>query len=227
MYVYILKGMAGLSKNLDKKSLLLYAVTDRSWLNGRTLSHDIEEALKGKVTMVQLREKDLSEDEFLAEALEIKALCKRYNVPFIINDNVEVAMKCDADGIHVGQSDMEALKVRERLGDDKIIGVSAQTVEQALKAERSGADYLGVGAVFCTSTKKDADFVPYDTLKAICGAVSIPVVAIGGIYGNNIESLVGSGICGVALVSAIFAEADIKKASVKMLEKSKKTVGIE
>jgi thiamine-phosphate pyrophosphorylase len=215
--------MMGLSNRFDRHALLLYAVTDRAWLGGRTLSHDVEEALKGGVSMVQLREKNLPDSEFLAEAQEIKALCKKYGVPFIINDSVEVFLACDADGIHIGQSDMEALKVRERLGDDKIIGVSAQTVEQAILAEKSGADYLGVGAVFSTSTKKDADFVPYDTLKAICEAVSIPVVAIGGIYEHNIEKLNGSGICGVALVSAIFAVADIEKTSAKMLELSKKT----
>ncbi len=217
--------MAGLNNKLMRQALLLYAVTDRAWLSGRPLLHDVEKALKGGVTMVQLREKELSNDDFLAEAFEIKALCKEYGVPFIINDNLEVADACDADGIHVGQSDMEALKVRERLGSNKIIGVSAQTVEQALLAEASGADYLGVGAVFCTSTKKDADFVPYDTLKAICAAVSIPVVAIGGIYAHNIETLGGSGICGVALVSAIFAEMDIETASKKMLELSKRTAG--
>jgi len=176
------------------------------------------------VTLVQLREKELPYDEFLAEAVEIKALCGRYGVPFIVNDSLEVACVCDADGIHVGQSDMEALKVREKLGNCKIIGVSVQTVEQAILAEKSGADYLGVGAVFTTSTKKDADFVPYDTLSAICTAVSIPVVAIGGIYAHNIERLSGSGIDGVALVSSIFAERDIKAAASDMLRLAKKTV---
>ena len=209
----------------DKKSLLLYAVTDKAWLDGRTLSHDVEEALMGGATMVQLREKELSVDDFLKEALEIKALCCKYGVPFIVNDNASVALACNADGIHVGQSDMEALKVRERLGDGKIIGVSVQTVEQALLAEKSGADYLGVGAVFTTSTKTDADFVPYDTLKAICSAVSIPVVAIGGIYAHNIERLAGSGIDGVAVVSSLFAERDIRAAASKMRELSEKTVG--
>jgi len=213
-----------LKSSFDKKALLLYAVTDRTWLGGRELSHDVEEALKGGATMVQLREKEMSDDAFLTEALEIKALCKKYGVPFIINDNVEVALACDADGIHVGQSDLDAKMVREKLGSGKIIGVSAQTVEQALLAERSGADYLGVGAVFSTSTKKDADFVPYDTLKAICAAVSIPVVAIGGIYAYNIENLSGSGIEGAALVSAIFAETDIRAASAEMLELAKRTV---
>ena len=219
------KEVLNLRNSLDKKSLLLYAVTDRAWLDGRELSHDVEEALKGGVTMVQLREKELSFDDFLAEGLVMKALCGKYNVPFIVNDSVEVVLTCDADGIHVGQSDMEAMKVRERLGKDKIVGVSVQTVEQAVLAEKSGADYLGVGAVFTTSTKKDADFVPYDTLKAICAAVSIPVVAIGGIYAHNIEKLSGSGIDGVALVSSLFAEADIKTATAKMRSLAEKTVG--
>jgi len=211
-------------KDFDKKALVLYAVTDRAWLAGRTLAHDIEEALRGGATMIQLREKELCCEDFLAEAFEIKALCENYGVPFIINDSMEVALACDADGIHVGQSDMEALKVRERLGHGKIVGVSAQTVEQALLAEKSGADYLGVGAVFTTSTKKNADFVPYDTLKAICAAVSIPVVAIGGIYAHNIESLSGSGIDGVALVSSVFAEKDIKAAAERMRELSERTI---
>ena len=199
-----------------KKALLLYAVTDRSWLNGRMLSHDVEEALKGGTTMLQLREKDLDYEAFLAEALEIKKLCKGCGVPFIVNDNVDIALASDADGVHVGQSDMEALRVREKLGAGKIIGVSAQTVEQAILAEKSGADYLGVGAVFTTSTKKDADFVPYHELKAICEAVSIPVVAIGGISADNIEELAGSGIDGVAVVSAIFAEKNIKAATERL-----------
>lgn len=214
-----------MKKNFDRKSLLLYAVSDRAWLDGRTLSHDVEEALKGGVTLVQLREKELPYDEFLAEAMEIKALCGKYAVPFIVNDSLEVALSCNADGIHIGQSDMEAMSVRENLGNGKIIGVSVQTVEQAVIAEKSGADYLGVGAVFTTSTKKDADFVPYDTLKAICEEVSIPVVAIGGIYAHNIEELFGSGIDGVALVSSIFAERDIKAAASNMLALAKKTVG--
>ncbi len=205
-----------MDNNMDRAALLLYAVTDRAWLNGRTLVHDVEEALKGGATMLQLREKDLDYDAFLAEAHEIKELCKQHRVPFIVNDNVDIALACDADGAHVGQSDMEALKVRERLGPNKIIGVSAQTVEQAILAEKSGADYIGVGAVFTTSTKKDADFVPYDELKAICAAVSIPVVAIGGIYADNIDSLAGSGIDGVAVVSAIFAEKDIKAATERL-----------
>ncbi len=211
---------------LDKKHMILYAVTDRTWLKpGRTLSQDLEEALKGGVTMVQLREKELNDDDFLRQAFDIKALCKTYNVPFIINDNVAVAIACDADGIHIGQHDMDGLKVRERLGPDKIIGISAQTVEQAQKAVRSGADYLGVGAVFATSTKADASVLPADTLKAICKAVDVPICAIGGIYDHNIKDLSGSGVHGVALVSAIFAQKYIKEASEKLYKLSKDMVG--
>lgn len=194
------------------------------WLNGRKLASDVEIALKGGVTMVQLREKNMEFNEFIKEAIEIKKLCKKYNVPFLINDDVEVALACDADGIHVGQHDMEAKKVRERIGNDKILGVSAQTVEQAVLAEKNGADYLGVGAVFTTSTKKDADYVPYDSLKSICKAVSIPVCAIGGIYDYNIKELSGSGIEGVALVSAIFAAKDIESNCQKLGSLSEKMV---
>ncbi len=198
--------------NCDKNIMLLYAVTDRAWVGEKTLYQQVEEALKGGATCLQLREKDLSNEAFLAEAFEIKDLCKEYQVPFIINDNVEVAVKCDADGIHVGQHDMAAQNVRAKIGDKMLLGVSAQTVEQAILAERSGADYLGVGAVFATSTKADADTVSHDTLKEICAAVSIPVVAIGGIYHHNILALKGTGVDGVALVSAIFASKDITAA---------------
>ena len=176
-----------------EQDLLLYAVTDRHWLNGRSLRDVVEESLRGGVTMLQLREKSLAEPAFLAEARELQALCRDYHVPFIVNDNVDIALAMDADGVHVGQSDMEALDVRRKLGPDKIIGVSAQTVEQALLAEKHGADYLGVGAVFPTGSKDDADDVSYDTLQAICRAVSIPVVAIGGISLGNVSQLSGSG----------------------------------
>ena len=161
----------------DKENLLLYAVTDRHWLEGRTLHEVVKESLEGGVTFVQLREKKLDEEHFLEEAKDLKELCREYQVPFVINDNVDIAIEMDADGVHVGQSDMEAGDVRAKLGPDKIIGVSAQTVEQAVLAERHGADYLGVGAVFPTSSKDDAVEVPFETLKAICEAVSIPVIA--------------------------------------------------
>lgn len=199
--------------NCDKKDLLLYAVTDRHWLDGRRLVDVVRESLDGGVTMLQLREKTLDEANFLAEAKELQALCRERGVPFLVNDNVEIAREMDADGVHVGQSDMEAQDVRALLGPDKILGVSAHTVEQAVLAEKHGADYLGVGAVFPTGSKDDADDVSYETLKAICAAVSIPVVAIGGIAQSNVAQLAGSGICGVAVISAIYAAKDIQKAS--------------
>ncbi len=197
----------------DKKSLLLYAVTDRSWLGTDTLAKQVEMALKGGATFVQLREKHLDHDAFLAEALEVKALCKKFSVPFVINDNVALAQEIDADGVHVGQSDMETGSVREFLGSGKIVGVSAQTVEQALLAQARGADYLGVGAVFPTGSKDDAEDVGIDTLKAICAAVNIPVIAIGGIGPQNVAKLNGCGICGIAVISAIFAQQDITAAT--------------
>ena len=209
----------------DKKDLLLYAVTDRHWLDGRKLIDVVRESLDGGVTFVQLREKQLDEEHFLQEAKDLKELCSEYHVPFVINDNVELAIEMDADGVHVGQSDMEAGDVRAKLGPDKIIGVSAHTVEEALLAEKHGADYLGVGAVFPTSSKDDVDVLPYETLKAICEAVSIPVVAIGGISQENVAKLAGSGICGVAVISAIYAAkniqaaaADLKSATSEMLK---------
>ena len=208
----------------DKKDLLLYAVTDRSWTKNDTLYHQVEEALKGGVTFLQLREKDLNTENFLQEAEEMKKLCAAYRVPFVINDNVEIARTVGADGVHVGQDDMPAWKVREILGEDKIIGVSAQTVEQAILAEKHGADYLGVGAVFPTTSKDDAAEVSYDTLKAICEAVSIPVVAIGGITQGNVVKLAGSGIDGVAVISAIYAQKDIKKATADLKEAVKAIV---
>lgn len=194
----------------DKNTMLLYAVTDRTWVGKQSLYEQVESALKGGVTCVQLREKELNDEEFLNEAMEISALCKQYGVPFFINDNVEIAIKCQADGIHVGQEDMEAAKVRQRVGNDMIIGVSVHSVEEALEAVKNGADCLGVGAMFSTSTKTDVDVLPKETLHDICMAVDIPVVAIGGISKNNMLQLAGTGVCGVALVSAIFAADDIK-----------------
>lgn len=195
----------------DKSSMLLYAVTDRAFAKKQTLYEQVNSAIKGGITMLQLREKELSEAEFLKEAEKIKPLCRANDIPFIINDDVDVAVKCGADGVHIGQNDMAAEKVRQIVGDDMILGVSAQTPEQAVKAEEAGADYLGVGAVFPTSTKSDALSVSYETLKEICASVSIPVVAIGGICAENIKELSGSGIDGVALVSAIFGAEDIER----------------
>lgn len=194
-------------------SLLLYAVTDRHWLGGRTLYDVVRESLDGGVTFLQLREKNLDDEDFYEEAVKLQAMAKEYGVPFVVNDNVDIAVRMDADGVHVGQNDMEAGNVRALIGPDKILGVSAQTVEQALLAEKRGADYLGVGAVFPTGSKDDADDVSFETLKAICGAVSIPVVAIGGITRDNTPELAGSGICGIAVISAIYGQEDIRKAA--------------
>lgn len=208
----------------DRKDLLLYAVTDRTWLGGETLASAVEKALKGGATFVQLREKELDYEKFLEEAKELKQLCKKYNVPFVVNDNVDIAIAVDADGVHVGQKDMEAGRVRELIGNDKILGVSVQTVEQAVLAEKRGADYLGVGAVFPTGSKADAEYVSYHTLKEVCEAVSIPVVAIGGINRDNVMELAGSGIAGIAVISAIFAQPDIMKAAAELKELVKKMV---
>ena len=191
--------------------LRLYAVTDRSWLNGRTLFDQVEEALAGGATCVQLREKSLDRDAFLQEAIEIARLCHRHGVPLLINDDVDIARRSGADGVHVGQDDMEAHLARELLGPDMIVGVTAKTVEQALRAQEAGADYLGSGAVFGSSTKLNAKPMTKERLRSICNAVSIPVVAIGGINRNNLLELAGTGIHGVAVVSGIFAAADIEQ----------------
>lgn len=194
----------------DKKAMRLYAVTDRAWVGRQTLYEQVESALKGGATCVQLREKELDDDAFLEEAIQICQLCRRYGVPFFINDNVDIAIKCKADGVHVGQEDMEAAQVRRKVGDDMIIGVSVHSVEEALEAVRHGADCLGVGAMFSTSTKTDVHVLPKKVLKDICEAVDIPVVAIGGIGKSNIAQLAGTGVDGVALVSAIFSADDIE-----------------
>ena len=202
----------------DKEKMRLYAITDRHWLNGRNLKEVVKESLDGGVTFLQLRDKNSDDETFLQEAAELQELCRDYKVPLIINDNVEIALKMNADGVHVGQSDMEAGAVREKLGPDKILGVSARTVEQALLAQERGADYLGVGAVFATGSKADAAELPHETLKAICEVVSIPVVAIGGITAENISQLKGTGICGVAVISAIYAQNNIKEAAEELKE---------
>ncbi len=208
----------------DKKSMLLYAVTDRAWLNGRNLEDDVEEALKAGVTFVQLREKHASYDEMVDLAKKIKALTDRYNVPFVIDDNIEVAKAVDADGVHIGQSDTEAKKARQMLGNDKIIGVSASNVKEAVEAEKNGADYIGIGAMFPTDTKKDHRDLTFEEAKKITSSVNIPVVAIGGINSKNIMELKGTGVDGVAVVSAIFASDDRYAAAKELLELSKKMV---
>ncbi len=194
----------------DKKTMLLYAVTDRAWTGKQSLYEQVEAALKGGVTCVQLREKELDDEAFLKEAIEIKELCRKYRVPFFVNDNVDIAIKCGADGIHVGQEDMAAGAVRSLVGDGMMIGVSVHTVEEAIEAVKNGADCLGVGAMFSTSTKLDAGVLPMQTLSDICHAVDIPVVAIGGLNKGNIAKLSGTGVDGVALVSAVFAAEDIE-----------------
>ncbi len=211
---------------MKKEDLLLYAVTDRYWLNGDSLYHQVELAIQGGATFVQLREKHMDRESFLAEAKAIQKLCKEYHVPFVINDEVSIAVEIDADGIHVGQSDMKANDVRSLIGSNKILGVSVQTVEQAAWAEKNGADYLGVGAVFPTGSKDDAVDVSHETLKAICDAVSIPVIAIGGITKDNVCELKGSGICGIAVISAIFGQKDIKEAASCLKEKTLEMVNV-
>ena len=198
----------------DKKDLLLYGVTDRSWLGDRTLAQQVEASLRGGATMIQLREKHMDRGSILAQALELRELCGRYGVPLILNDDAELA-----------QSDMEAGRVRALLGEDKLIGVSARTVEQALAAQAAGADYLGVGAMFPTGTKQDTRPVSYDTLKAICAAVDIPVVAIGGIGAGNVAELAGSGIAGVAVVSALYAQPDVEAATRSLRAQVERVVG--
>ena len=195
----------------DKRHMLLYAVTDRAWTGRQTLYQQVEAALRGGATCIQLREKELDEEAFLSEAVEISALCRRYGVPFFVNDNVEIAVACGADGVHVGQEDMAASNVRRRVGGRMMIGVSVHSVEEALEAVNSGADCLGVGAMFATATKADAPVLPLEALRDICRAVPVPVVAIGGIGKENMMRLAGSGVAGVALVSAIFAAEDIEK----------------
>ena len=210
----------------DKRHMLLYAVTDRAWTGKQTLYEQVEAALKGGVTCVQLREKELDETAFLQEAKELCALCRRYGVPFLVNDNVEIAIACGADGIHVGQEDLAAGEVRRRVGETMILGVSVHTVEEACQAVRDGADYLGLGAVFPTSTKTDVEQMSNETLQAICDAVDVPIVAVGGINRGNILRLAGSGVDGVALVSAIFSAEDIEGTCRELRALSEKMVNV-
>ena len=210
-------------KNI-KKALRLYAVTDSDCLVNTTLAAAVEQALCAGVTFLQLREKNMPYEDFLAEARELAIIAKQQNVPFVINDDVEIAIECDADGIHVGQSDIKGINIREIIGADKILGISVDTPEEAILAQENGADYLGVGAVFPTSTKTDASTISYEQLCKICSSVSIPVVAIGGICEDNIQKLAGSGIAGVAVISAIFAKEDIKSATKDLLLLTKKII---
>lgn len=213
------------SKEQIRKAMLLYAVTDQSWLKeGETLLDVVKEVLKNGATFLQIREKDLSEEDFEAEAKKLQDICKEYHVPYVVNDNVEIAVKIAADGVHVGQSDIKGRDIRAMIGENRILGISAGTVEEAIAAERAGADYIGVGAVFGTSTKKNARNMTIDRLKEIVEAVDIPVVAIGGINASNISELAGSKVDGVAVVSAIFAAENPGEAAKDLLLKAKALV---
>ena len=209
------------TKDEIRASMLLYAITDRMWLKpGQRLTSVTEEVLKNGATFLQIREKDLAEGDFTAEAAELRALCEKYRVPFVVNDSVEIALATGADGVHVGQSDIRGRDIRAIIGPDKILGISAGTVEEAVAAEQAGADYIGVGAVFATGTKKNARNLTMDQLRAIRASVSIPVVAIGGINAGNILKLAGSGVDGVAVVSAIFGAEDPGRATAELRELS-------
>ena len=212
---------------LSNENLRLYAVTDRHWLKGRTLAEVVKESITGGATMIQLREKNLSHDDFKSEALEIQALCKEYHIPFIINDDVELAREISADGVHVGQDDMNAVNAGKLIGSGKILGVSVRTADEALEAERNGADYLGAGAVFHTGSKDDAVDITHEALREICSSVKIPVVAIGGINSKNIHLLKDSGIKGVAVISAVFASDDITLAARELRGLSEKYFAYE
>ena len=202
-----------------RKAMLLYAVTDQMWLKeGETLGDVVESVLQNGATFLQIREKDLAQDAFEAEAERLKTLCAQHGVPFVVNDSVEIALQCDADGVHVGQSDIKGRDIRAMIGPDKILGISAGTVKEAVAAEKAGADYIGVGAIFTTSTKKNARSMTMEQLKEIVSSVSIPVVAIGGISAENILQLRGSGVDGVAVVSAIFAADNPGKATADLLK---------
>ena len=206
------------TKDEIRKGMLLYAVTDQSWLkDDQTLFSVCEDVLANGATFLQIREKDLDANAFEAEAAKLNELCHRYHVPYVVNDSVEIALAIDADGVHVGQSDIKGRNIRGLIGPDKILGISAGTVAEAIAAERAGADYIGVGAVFGTSTKKNARNLSVEKLQEICHAVSIPVVAIGGINATNLMELSGSGVDGVAVVSAIFGAEDPGKATAQLL----------
>lgn len=205
---------------MNKEQLLLYAVTDNAWVGRYTLLEQIEQALEGGVTILQLREKKLSEQEFIKKAVEVKKLCVKFNVPLIINDNVEVAIKSGANGVHVGIEDMAIDEIRKKVGDDFIIGATAKTVEQAKTAQAKGANYLGVGAVFPSSTKKNAIRITKEQLLDITSCVSIPCVAIGGITFDNMHQIKGGGVCGIAVVSAIFGAENVFEACTKLKERA-------
>ena len=208
----------------NEKMLLLYAVTDQAWVGKQPLLEQIEDALKGGATIVQLREKKLDEDSFVEEAIQVRDLCHKYNVPLIINDHVEVALKSGADGVHVGVEDAPVAEIRKRVSPDFIIGATCKTVEQAKNAEAAGADYMGVGAVFPSPTKTNAVRITNEQLREIVSSVSIPAVAIGGISYDNVCEIKGSSVSGVAVVSAIFGAEDIEKATSLLKERVRAVV---
>lgn len=213
------------SKQEIREAMLLYAVTDRTWLKtGESLLDVCEKVLASGATFLQLREKDFNQADFEKEAEQLGRLCAKHRVPFVINDSVEIALHCNADGVHVGQSDIKGRNIRSMIGPDKILGISAGTVDEAIAAEKAGADYIGVGAVFGTSTKKDARNLTVEKLREIRSAVTIPVVAIGGINAENVVQLSGSGVDGVAVISAIFAAKDPGKATAQLLTLAKSMV---
>ncbi len=213
------------SKEEIRNAMLLYAVTDRMWLGGSESLTDVcRQVLQNGATFLQVREKDLGKEEFKKESAGLKCLCAEYHVPFVVNDSVEIAMEIDADGVHVGQSDIQGRDIRAIIGPDKILGMTARTVDEAVAAEQAGADYLGVGAIFTTSTKKDTRHLTMEELRRICASVSIPVVAIGGINEKNLPELKGSGVAGAAVVSAIFAAGDPGAATAHLLELAKEVV---
>lgn len=213
------------TKDEIRRAMLLYAITDRSWLKEvESLTDVCREVLDNGATFLQIREKDLDKENFEKEAAELKKLCEKYRVPFVVNDNVQIALDIDADGVHVGQSDIKGRDIRSLIGPDKILGISAGTAEEAVAAEKAGADYIGVGAVFGTSTKKDARNLSIEKLREICGAVSIPAVAIGGISRENVSELDGSGASGIAVISAIFGAGEPGKATGELLKLAEEMV---
>lgn len=209
----------------DKEMMTLYAITDRKWTGKQSLYEQVESALKGGATVIQLREKQLDEKTFLKEARELKTLCHKYNVPLIINDNIDIMLQSDADGVHVGQDDTDVKEARERIGNDKILGVSCHNPKEAIKAVHDGANYLGVGSVFQTHTKDNVVHLTHTLLKDITSSVDVPIVAIGGISKDNIMELQGTGVNGVALVSAIFSAENIEEETKELYRLSKQMTG--
>lgn len=199
-----------------KESLKLYVITDRSWIGNRSMPEEVEKTLKSGATCLQIREKNISYDEYVSKSIELRKICNKYNVPFIVNDNIEVALASGADGVHVGQKDILNKNVRSIIGSDKILGISANSIELAIAAEKAGADYIGVGSIQLSTTKGESKILSTEYVNEICNSVSIPVVAIGGINEQNILRLKGIGIAGVAVISAVFGKEDVAEATYKL-----------